>query len=341
MSYLELDIRGERFCAYPADGVPEVLWRNYPVRGGAKLRFLLRIASKFHLDNLFLRRVENPLAIYGCEADALQKALMKLFCGREIRIAFAWPAPSRSAGRIYAFAFAAGGAMLAYVKMANEAKDIAELGKEVKALNMLATKSSLPFSFPSILGEGMLGNNVRYAVFGLLPSDCDEVHWSGKSWDESLKALHDAFAAGSRRTLSKGDALATAWAESFRSRACSEDYELLVRSCMAGAKVSANHGDMALHNIRRKNGRWWLFDWETFADDAPMLVDELTVYVCTRYFIGKCGYTNLLEQLKKDYPRKDNSVAACIVQAAAFIYAYDLSFANEFLSIFREYGKAL
>ena len=341
MSYLELDIRGERFCAYPADGVPEVLWRNYPVRGGARLRFLLRIASKFHLDHLFLRRVENPLAIYGCEADALQKALMKLFCGREIRIAFAWPAPSRSAGRIYAFAFAAGGAMLAYVKMANEAKDIAELGKEVKALNMLATKSSLPFSFPSILGEGMLGNNVRYAIFGLLPSDCDSVNWSDKSWDESLKVLHDAFSDGSNRTLSKSDALSTAWAVAFRRRASSEDYEILARSCAVGIAVSANHGEMALHNIRRKDGRWWLFDWETFADDAPMLVDELTVYVCTRYFICKCGYENLVEQMKKDYPVGDESVVACIVQAAAFIYAYDLSFADEFLSIFREYGKAL
>ena len=341
MGYLELDILGERFCAYPEGGIPMNLWREYPVRGGMRLRSMLRVAFRLHFDRLLLRHTENPLRHCGCDVDELQRVLRDIFHRSDINLAFAWPAPIRSVGRTYAYAFAADGTILAYVKIASAAKDISELEKEVNALNLMGTKSRLPFSFPKVLNVGILGRSVHYAVFGILPSNCDVVHWTDKSWDESLKVLHDAFSAGSNRTLSKSDALATAWAGAFRRRTCSEDYEILARSCAAGAEVSANHGDMALHNIRRKDGRWWLFDWETFAVDAPRLVDELTVYVCTRYFIGKCGYKNLLKQMKKDYPPEDKSVAACIVQAAAFIYAYDLSFADELLSIFREYGTVL
>ena len=341
MQYLELSIRNERFCAYPASGVPRCLWRHYPVRGGARLRGLLQMLSMLRLDRVFLRRTENPIAAYGCETENLRLVLCEVLHRSDVNLAFAWPAPSRSAGRTYAYAFSSDGTMLACVKMASREKDAAELSREVKALRLLMQKDGLPFSFPAVLHEGVLGECVKYAVFSMLPLVADNVSWTSRSWDESLRALHYSFAIGTERRLTKDEALSSEWAGAFKVRCGVDDNAIFARSCEIGAEVSANHGDMALHNIRRKDGRWWLFDWETYSEDAPVLVDELTVYVCTRYFIEKCGYENLVTQMKKDYPVENKTVAVRVVQAAAFIYAYDLSFADEFLCIFREYGRAL
>lgn len=311
------------------------------MRGGARLRCLLQALSMFRLDRLFLRRTENPIATYGCEAENLRLVLCEVLHKADVSLAFAWPAPSRSAGRTYAYAFSSDGTMLAYVKMASMERDVAELSREVNSLRLLAQKGELPFSFPAVLHDGIIGGGVKYAVFSMLPLDSDNVSWTSRSWAESLRALHDSFAAGTEKRLTKDEVLSSEWAAAFKARVGVDDNAILTRSCEKGAEVSANHGDMALHNIRRKDGRWWLFDWETYTEDAPVLVDELTVYVCTRFFIEKCGYENLVMQMKKDYPVENKAVAVRVVQAAAFIYAYELSFADEFLCIFREYGRAL
>ena len=341
MQYLELSIGNERFCAYPVSGVPRCLWRHFPVRGGARLRCLLRFLSIFRLDRLFLRRTENPIGAYGCEAEKLRLVICEVLHRSDISLAFAWPAPSRSIGRTYAYVFSSNGTMLAYVKMANEEKDVAELAYEVKVLRSLATRGDLSFSFPTVLYEGVIGDGMNYAMFSMLPLDSDNVSWTRRSWDESLRALHDSFARGTEKRLTKDEVLASKWAAAFKARVEFNDKEIFTRTCEKGAEVSANHGDMALHNIRRKDGLWWLFDWETYSEDAPVLVDELTVYVSTRYFIEKCGYEKLVAQMKNDYPIENRDVAVRVVQTAAFIYAYDLSFADEFLCILREYGRGV
>lgn len=341
MEYLELDIRDERFCAYPISGVPLGIWQWFPVRGGRWLRNVLHGFSCLRLTRFFLQRTNEPLRGCGCRAEDLNAVLQKLFPNRGVSCAFAWPAPSRSTGRFYAYAFAKDGEFVAYVKLATAPQDDIALAHEVSTLKSLLTRKDLPFSTPLVLASGKLSYQTSYAVFTLLPITCDAIRWSSRSWDEDLGSLHDAFALGTQHHLSMSEAVASDWAHEFKKRAKAVDYALLLRACQQGATVSANHGDMALHNICRAKGRWWLFDWETYSESSPILVDELTVYVCTRYFIEKWSYDTLLTQMKMDYPISKAETVVRVMQACAFVYAYNLSFANEFLSIFREYGRAV
>lgn len=341
MEYLELDIRKERFCAYPISGVPSGIWKWFPVRGGTWLRKILYCLSCLMVIRFFFKRTNQPLRGCGCRIEDLDAVLQELFPNRGVSCAFAWPAPSRSTGRFYAYAFAKDGEFVAYVKLATSPQDDIALAQELSALKSLLTRKDLPFSTPSVLASGKLSGQTSYVVFTPLPITCDAVRWSSRSWDEDLGRLHDAFASGTQRRLSVMEVVASDWACEFRKRATAEDYALLLRVCQRGVEVSANHGDMALHNIRRAKGRWWLFDWETYSDASPLLVDELTVYVCTRYFIEKWSCETLLTQMKTDYPVSKAETVVRVMQACAFVYAYNLSFANEFLLIFREYGRAV
>lgn len=341
MAYFVLDIWCERFCAYPVAYVPPALWRFFPVRGGRWLRRILGVIASVGLSRCILRKTRDPLDGCGCSVDDLAVIFRKLFPRHHVDCAFAWPAPCRSAGRLYAYAYAETGEFVSYVKIATEEKDGRELDHEVEVLRRLSSREDLPFSVPEVLSSGILKGRVRYAAFSFLPVRCEMVHWSSRSWNDSLRALHDSFAVDTCRHLEVEETLGSDWAKMFKRRAAVADCALLDRVCQMGADVSANHGDMALHNIRFSEGNWWIFDWETYADDAPALVDELTVYVCTRYFVEKCGYDELLVQMKSDYPVTERVVAARVMQACAFIYANKLSFADVFLKIFGEYGKCL
>ena len=296
---------------------------------------------RLRLGGLFLKTIENPLESYATSTSEVLEALKGIFPTCQLNMALAWPSPKRSSGRFYAYVYdEISCRLLTYVKFANREKDVRELESEIVALEKIQALKDLPFSVARVLHKSRIGQ-LRFAAFELLPLRADRINWNAESWSRDLKHLHDAFAKGTECHIEPEQARQLNWVQDFLKRAETNDREILERSLDAGADVCATHGDMALHNFKRKDGRWWVFDWETYTPTGPELVDELTVFVCSRYFIEKWPLVRVLRALEDQYPLSDPKAVRKVVQASSFIWTYKLSFADELLSIMRHYGERL
>ena len=55
-------------------------------------------------------------------------------------------------------------------------------------------------------------------------------------------------------------------------------------SCMThGLAVGNAHGDMGAANLLRDRKTLWVYDWENYCDDAPLLADEIGFYMAINF----------------------------------------------------------
>lgn len=319
--YLELCLKGERFCAYPYSGVPNSLWNIYPTRG-IRLGRVMRILCGLKLDRVLLKKVEFPLLRYGVsEAQFCRFVSCGVGCNA-IDIAFAWPSPERSSDRIYAYAMDKGnGELIGYIKIATSQREIERLSREYSVLVELDRRiPHKKFEFPSAKGITSFTGDIEACLFQPLPVDAPRwVRWTKDSWDRDIVPIKEEISAGTYRHISREDAYRLDWVMRFLAKATRRQKESLSSALENGLDVCATHGDMACQNFRKYKGRYWLFDWEEFTMEGPIRADELSFRLST--YVYDMGLT-FRESVPK-MPKRD------FIVAAAFQIANEMSFKKE------------
>ena len=341
--YLQLSFAGSPVLAYPEDGVPKALWKvRYPHRGGKFFRRLIEKVSYVGLDKLIYSHVEMPLAGMGFKATEVRDALNATYPKMHPAAAYAWPSPARSPGRAYAYVFdRQTGVLLGFGKFAYSRCDVDDLYAELEAAEWLKSRSALAFHVPSVKGSFKCDSSHAFAFFELVPLASRKIQWQRDSWQSWVQKMKTSFAAGTVRMLSGEEVLNSEWGRRFLQKVGSADGLMFKDVVGKGIEVCATHGDFAQHNFLEVSGDRWIFDWEMFTLDGPLLVDELTVYVNQRRFAERYEFEMLLEEMKKEYSLNDVKTVVRVAAAAAFVVAYELSFANDFREIFKLYASAL
>lgn len=320
-NYRELIIRGEQICAYPCCGIPDAMWKIYPVRGWRFGR-IMRVVSILRLDRVLLRRVGFPLEKYGLSEKTLTDAIFKWTECESVKIAFAWPAPIRSSDRFYGYVLTADdGRLVAYIKLATSREEDKKLLREYSTVGDVASRfDKVSFSYPKTIGAIPFDGCISIYAYQPLPLEAPRyVRWSADSWERDILPIKNEISDGTHRHLSKDDAYSLDWVRRFLTKATPAQMENLSRALEHGMDVCATHGDMACQNFRRHEGRYWLFDWEEFTMDGPVRADELSFKLSSSVY----GMGKSFQEAMPVMPQHE------LITAAAFQVANGLSFKKE------------
>lgn len=327
--------------SYPTVGLPSAIWScRFPYCGGMLVHRVCRWLCACGLDRFFFSKTDFPLLDLGLKEDDLTRCTTDVLSGHHVSIAFTWPSVSRSSGRCYGFAYDCETMrLLCFLKVAFSKSDRDELQREIKALEWIQSRGSLAVKVPRALFAKEVSASFAFGAFELLPENIKPVCFDRQTWKKQLARIKDSFAGGTCRSVSRSDVERAGWLARFKEVASSiQTY--FEEACQNGLEVCATHGDMAPHNFCRDDEGLWLFDWENFTTEGPALVDELVVYVCVRRFSEKLSYEKMVEEFLRDYPLTDDRIACKVIQAAAFIVGYRLSYHDDFARIIEVYGRA-
>ena len=323
--YLTFSLSKQNFASYPAGlSLADDVWMCYPLRGGQKLKRLLRFLNRQGLDNFFLKKTVEPFSLYNINEQSFQSWL-KSIINDESYICFFWPAPARSLGRFYAYALNAGARISAYLKFAVGPNDCEALQREIKASELLAQNNIETFQFPHCLGYRNFGSDCLVSVFEALPSDQKTADFSLDSWQSLVGNCKKEFAEEvypvSISVLEK-----ERWFQKFQESADDTPFVKSVLSTMVGTiDVCKTHGDFACHNFRVSDNRLWLFDWEEFTAAGPCLTDEICFFLCVRHFELAWPIEKVFQDFASSYLQKNELMYQRALQALAFLFALKIS----------------
>ncbi len=177
--------------------------------------------------------------------------------------------------RLYVHLLAGGGERIAFAKLAGGADNEDLLRNGGKALQAMERSSIRSFRYPSLLASGAFGD-FRYLLLAPLPAGARPLP---PRWNATAERVR-AEIGGTPYLAPRLDA--ASWWGRFEGS-----------SAMAGGlggvleperdrpyDACAAHGDFVNWNIYRYRTEWWVFDWEGYATDAPVLSDQV------RFFLG-------------------------------------------------------
>ena len=151
---LAFAVAGIPWVVYPSRmRFPKEFATIYPFRGRGVVSRMLFILNRLGLDRFLLREAEQPLA------DLLVDG----------KIAWFWPAPSRSKGRFYGYCIREE-KISEYIKVAAVEAEKAALKREVKNLKFMTGKNPATFKFPRLI-DLEEKEDFLFARFEPLPSD--------------------------------------------------------------------------------------------------------------------------------------------------------------------------
>lgn len=329
-SYLLVSLKGQEVCAYPSRGVPSSLWHYFPSRGRGFISSLLKILEAVHFDRVMWPLVVNPLKRNGVLiSDLIMELAEDLQELEELDLAVCWPHSSRSVARVYGYLINKKAKTIAgYLKGASGVEDVECLDNEIEAVCKLEHKA-VTFRYPRFHKRAVFGATKLFARFDLLPIS-KEPEWSLESWGDSIWGFKKEFARGTYKHVPVAEVANLKWVQLF----CSSCNEKVVAAFCKSLKecdfvsICATHGDMACHNFRYDGEKTWIFDWESYTEEGPILVDELTVFMCVRRFRLGWSVARTFADLERNYPISNPKTRHEVIQAMAFILAYKLSMSD-------------
>lgn len=329
-SYLLVSLKGQNICAYPSRNVPLSLWQYFPSRGRGYISCFLKILMLASLDRLLWKFDANPLERNGVMVSDVIDGLRDIDeeCN-ELDLAVCWPHSSRSIARVYGYLINKKARdIVGYIKGASNSEDVEWLRNEIEAVCKLGQKT-VTFRYPQFHKSAAFGPTELFARFDLLPTN-KEPKWRLDSWADSIGKFKQEFARGTYRVVPAAEIPNLKWVQKFYSE-CDETIIESFRNTINGCDsmhVCATHGDMACHNFRFDGTNIWIFDWESYTEDGPILVDELTVFLCVRRFRFGWSVKRTLADLERIYPMSNPKIKREVIQAIAFILTYKLSMSD-------------
>ena len=163
------------------------------------------------------------------------------------------------------------GEAVAFAKIAWDDRSREELWREAEGLRCVARLSPDSFRAPSLLSTGEMDGRACN-VYSLLPPGSGNApkKW-GRSYEAAWRELLMKTARKSRLERLSWWPSVPAYGEVWRRLA-----DLIARQEPdSGFEFYAAHGDLAPWNARREGKALWLFDWEQFDRQAPILLDPL------------------------------------------------------------------
>jgi hypothetical protein len=177
--------------------------------------------------------------------------------------------------RLYIHLLAEEGERIAFAKLARGPENDDLLTNGGKALQAMARSNIRTFRYPSLLATGVFGD-FRYLLLAPLPAGSRPLP---PRWNATAERVR-AEIGGRPYQAPRLDA-ATWWGRFERHAAVAVGLrEVLMPEQERPFDACAAHGDFVNWNIYRHQTDWWVFDWEGYATDAPVLSDEV------RFFLG-------------------------------------------------------
>ena len=238
-----------------------------------------------------------------------------------------WP-PQVDRGRVYVHLLAADGAPVAFAKIAFDAANNVYLAAEASALRELQAMSLCECHPPTLLAEGLHGEQ-RYVVVEPLPAQAQPVT---ASWD-SFPAAAVAEYAGHARRLAAEEVRQLDWWQTFQhSRDGGDAFTSeLENVAQDGLEVCRVHGDLGPANLvlNAADQRLWLFDWEHYHRHGPKLTDLINFFVAVEHGAIFSDPTEGLRRLASYFWSVDSSFARQDVMAAlAYLHTANIQAAT-------------
>ena len=177
--------------------------------------------------------------------------------------------------RLYIHLLAEDGERIAFVKLAGGCENEDLLRNGGNALQAMARSNIRTFRYPSLLASGVFGE-FRYLLLAPLPAGSRPLP---PRWNAMAERVRAEIGGQPYQALRLD---AASWWQRFELRApeAAGLRDVLAPERDRPYDACAAHGDFVNWNIYRHQTDWWVFDWEGYATDAPVLADQV------RFFLG-------------------------------------------------------
>ncbi|WP_248341914.1 glycosyltransferase family 4 protein [Anaeromyxobacter paludicola] len=220
---------------------------------------------------LVSRSAATPVAALNAgSAEALEKHLCDLLGDANLAAVFVHPRQLQRR-RIYVHLFDKLGRRIAFAKASLDSLADQDLVREAAGINEIRRVCPERFTAPRVIGLDLFEDHRLLVLEGIpVEAKCVAPHWS-----DAVAGVQSELA-GSEFRLARCEK-ASWWP------LIGAEYKDLAARIGAGAEVRAcrAHGDFVHWNLVRSRERLWLFDWESFAEDAPVLADPV------RFWLGR------------------------------------------------------
>lgn len=272
------------------------------------------------LDQLFASRHSTPVPRFidfrwGAFANVISEILVR----RDIETAVVQP-PQSERNRFYVHVFSRLGTRLAFIKVSADAVNDRHLEREAAMLGEVARVGFKSFRNPEVLASGSFDGR-KFLALGPLPARAIPVP---PRWTEEIETIRKEIA-GSPRTVPSHEALS--WWPDFVSRAHQVPQLAAQLSAVKHlpAMVSRAHGDFAQWNLYRDTaGTRWLFDWESYAPDAPVLADQLRFQLGLKTRLAVSRPREVANQMYDLFQCEDMQRNLRFIRALAFLHAQEV-----------------
>ncbi len=187
-----------------------------------------------------------------------------------------WP-PQTSRRRIYVHLFDSDLTPVGFVKVSFDTENDDSLERETKALEKLHADKLKESRVPRVLSAGRFGGHV-YLITEPIPVSAKPVPSRIETFPRACICEY----AGPPRHVSLQEVTGLSWWASYRNTLENTDggfHEDLMRCMDQGIDIGNAHGDMGSANLLRDGNTLWVYDWESYCDDAPALADEIGYYM--------------------------------------------------------------
>ncbi len=293
-------------------------------------RRLIWVCINTGLDRFFSRPATSPLAdTFGFDFDRwLSQAQADLGAGGLIGIVY-WP-PQADRRRIYVHLFNTDLTPVGFVKVSLDTVNDGSLERETKALETLHTAALQQCRVPRVLSAGRFGGHT-YLITEPIPVSAKPVAALVESFP---RACVDEYAGHARR-VSAQEITGLSWWAAYRSTLGNTDggfHNALMGSMAHGLDIGNAHGDMGSANLVRDGETLWVYDWENYCDDAPLLADEIGFYMAINFTRILTDPKHELDRFCQRFLRDTPDLTPCSVLASlAFRAAWGLDDAILFL----------
>lgn len=262
----------------------------------------------------------NPQLV-GLDWNGLGRALADAL-GRDDFVLAATYAPQVSRHRFYLHLISHTGDLLAFAKVSTSSASATSLEAEAKAIEAMAARKPKSFSLPTVIAK-LTFEGHAVLLMTHLPPACKPVI---PRWSPGMAAI-SAEITGTPRMVARLSDL-TWWGKFTRDGAldaCS------LSPCLrpeGPALVSAAHGDFAHWNVFQQGDRSVVIDWESYSEDAPVLVDSVRFLIAANPRFARLSPGAFLRLLRRRFACAGASRDDDLLNALAFLHAAGVGEAN-------------
>lgn len=278
-------------------------------------RWLLWASIVMGLDRYFSSPAPSPLT-EAADFDFhrwLRRACDDLGQGALHGVVYWPPQPDRP--RIYVHLFDRGLTPVGFVKVSLDIHNDRLLEKEAGALETLRGVRLKQCRVPRVLSASQFDGKT-YLITEPIPLSAKPVPSQPQSFP---RACVDEYKGPPRRVGARDAGGLSWWAaymDVIRDLTGGGFHDALLGSLALGFDVGKAHGDMGAANLVRDGGTLWVYDWESYCEDAPVLADEIGFYMAVNFARILTDPVRELDRFRDRFLRSASEQRRCAVLAS-------------------------